>query len=126
MKEFRRRRSVKQVLYAPVTIVLLALVLFFLARAAMNGYRSEQNSRRELVNAERNVADLSVRSDFLQREIDKLSSEPGLEAELRNKFPIVKEGEKMVIIVEPAEGSTNTSGNSKLGFWGRILDFFGL
>ncbi|OHA26784.1 MAG: hypothetical protein A3C06_01420 [Candidatus Taylorbacteria bacterium RIFCSPHIGHO2_02_FULL_46_13] len=126
MKEFRRRRSVKQVLYAPVTIVLLALVLFFLARAVMNVYRSEQNSRRELVNAERNVADLSVRSDFLQREIDKLSSEPGLEAELRNKFPIVKEGEKMVIIVEPAEGSTNTSGNSKLGFWGRILDFFGL
>ena len=124
MKEFKRRRTIKQILYSPLTLILLTVVVFFLARAMMRVYANERSSYAELQSAERNIDELGTRKDFLEREIGKLKSKEGLEEALREKFPVVKEGEKMVIIVEPSANSTSTSENVKTGFWQSILNFF--
>ena len=111
-------------MYAPLTLLFLILAAIFLIRAAWGVYQSEQVSRQELQRAEQQQNDLTARQQFLQGEVGKFSSEQGLEQELRTKFPVVKEGEKMVIIVEPQDSSTSTLGTARGGLWQRFLDFF--
>lgn len=125
MEEFKRRRSFKKIVYSPVAIVFLAVILFFLVRALWGVYGSEQRSSQELSVAQRNAADLENRAQYLTTQIDELNSPRGLEGALREKYPVAKEGEQMVIIVPPSATSSATSTASAPSWWQRFLDFFG-
>ncbi len=124
MKDFKRRRSLKRLLKKPWIIGILAVIFFFLARAAFGVYKSEQISQQELENARRQEQELSDREAFLQSQIQKFGSERGLEEELRTKFPVVKEGEKMVIIVEPEEQNPGSTDSGNTSVWQKFINFF--
>ena len=121
---FSRVRTIKRILYAPISILVLAVLLVFLVRGAIRAYQDERVSRRELQNLQQSSAELAEREAFLQREIERLSSDRGLEEELRNKYPVAKEGESVVIIVDPKEDEDGSIPAESKGFWSRILDFF--
>ncbi|OHA18336.1 MAG: hypothetical protein A2664_02650 [Candidatus Taylorbacteria bacterium RIFCSPHIGHO2_01_FULL_46_22b] len=125
MQEFKLRRRTKAFLYSPLAFFALAFILFFLVRAVWGVYKSQARSSAELEIARKEALFLDERSEFLKDEIDALSSPQGLEEELRSKFPVVKEGEKMVIIVEPDEVATSSLLSSQGGFWKSVKNFFG-
>ena len=53
--------------------------------------------------AEREVAELEVRRAALEEQVQYITSERGIEAEMRRQFDIAREGERVVIILdEPA------------------------
>lgn len=57
--------------------------------------------RRVTVEAEATA--LQARKDALEAEVQYLSDERGIEAEMRRQFDVAKEGEKVVVIVEEEE-----------------------
>jgi cell division protein FtsB len=111
-------------MYSPLAMVILGVVLFFLARSAFNVYHAEERSRQELLSTQQEYKNLTEKSDFLTSEIEKLGSVEGLEEELRNKFRVVKEGEKMVIIVEPSTVASTSPDAGGKGFWANVVNFF--
>jgi len=121
---FSRARTIKKILYAPITILVLAILLVFLVRGAIGAYKDERASRKELQNSQQSSAELSKRETFLQSEIERLGSDRGLEEELRNKYPVAKEGESVVIIVEPKEEDNDSAPAQTSGFWSNLFNFF--
>ena len=120
----RRARIVKRILYAPITILVLAVLVVVLVRGAFRAYQSERASQAQLQNIEQSASELSARESFLKQQTERLQSPRGLEEELRNKYPVAKQGEHVVIIVEPKEGSSNNVSTSSRGFWSTIVNFF--
>ena len=120
----RHAHRVKRILYAPITIIVLAIVFVFLARAVFNSYRSEVRNRETLETIQAETDELANREAFLTNEIDRLQTDRGMEEALRNKFPVVKEGEHMVIIVEPDEDVAPSRSSETKGFWNKLRDLF--
>jgi len=58
----------------------------------------EMKDRR--IQAEQQAAALQARKDALEEEVQYLSNERGIEAEMRRQFDVALEGEQVVVIVE--------------------------
>jgi cell division protein FtsB len=52
------------------------------------------------VAAEREVAELEARQAVLKEQVEYITSERGIEAEMRRQFDIAREGEQVVIILD--------------------------
>ena len=59
----------------------------------------EMSDRRERASQE--AALLRSQKDALQEQVEYLSNERGIEAEMRRQFDVALEGEQVVVIVEP-------------------------
>lgn len=59
----------------------------------------------------------------LEKEIDKMRTERGIEETFREDFLLAKPGEKVFVILDENEEKEDTSIESKKGFWQAIIDF---
>ena len=107
MLQFEEKRKFRKVLYSKATLCLLFLVLAFIGRATYRVYEKERDSAENLAIVERQYNDLQKRDDNLHADIKRLSSSPGIEKELRDKFRVAKEGEQMAVIVD-SQASTES------------------
>jgi cell division protein FtsB len=127
MFDFYQKRKIRAIVnsrYTQGVIVFLTLLVAWSAYVRFDIAR-EMNERRELAEIEAN--ELEVRRDELQEQIDYLSNERGIEAEMRRQFDIAREGEQVVVIlddeteeseIEPLATSTNESTSSPwYQFW---------
>lgn len=104
MLDFRQKRKLKTILTSRYTQgVLLALTLL-VGWSAFTRYQiaSEMAERREKMEAE--AVSLEERKINLQKQVDYLSNERGIEAEMRRQFDVALEGEQVVVIIDPEEG----------------------
>ena len=122
MKEFQGRR--RRFNYFWLVSILLAILIILLVKPV---YQLSQKNR--LVSAERQslleeVAELKVRQAKLAVEVDRLVTDRGVEEEIREKFNVVKTGEKVIsLVVPPASTSLATPIISK-PWWQIFLDWF--
>lgn len=84
---------------------VLAIVLLLILAVAMRGvwgvYKKSQESRELKIEAEATLSDLQTREKELRADIANLKSDRGVEAELRERYDLAKEGERVVVIVDP-------------------------
>lgn len=67
--------------------------------------------------------ELRLQDQDLKSKIERLNTTSGVEEEIRSKFNVVKESEKMVVVVEDQNSSVSTT-SSMVGFWQKIWNFF--
>lgn len=109
MFDFQQRRKLRGVLASRFTQGAILAITCLIALSAFERYQiaMEMRERRELVEAE--AAALEARRDELEREVRYLSSERGIEAEMRRQFDVAQEGEQVVVILDEEESSTTTT-----------------
>ena len=80
---------------------ILAVVFLLVAMSAYQRYTiaEEMENRRTTVQDE--AAKLREREAALGAEVQYLSDDRGVEAELRRQFDVARDGEQVVVIVEP-------------------------
>lgn len=82
----------------------VSLGLIIVAIASFNGlfdiYRKYLESSKSLVQTERELETLKNREMELKENLDRLSTQRGVEEEIREKFSVAKDGEMMALIVE--------------------------
>ena len=85
----------------PITRIILFLIVVFLAYSAFVRYKiaAEMKERRE--QAEIEVQELEKQKRLLEKKVDYLSNERGIEAELRRQFDVTLPGEEVIVIMEP-------------------------
>ena len=108
MLDFRERSRLRRALYAKPTLILLAIVATGVVHASWSMY---QKSKEALVKKEKALSELSeleARQAQLSHDITVLSTERGVEAEIRERFMVAKEGEKVIIISEPKEKASRS------------------
>lgn len=101
MKYGKRRR--KRFLSSPLLILGLLVVLLVLIKATWNIREKAVRSAGRLRAAEAELVKLKEHREDLERHVGYLSSEQGIEAELRTKYRAVKEGESVAVIVDDAQ-----------------------
>lgn len=124
MQEYKRKRSLKRLFYSPLSVIVLLLIAFFLARGAWSAYYKSSEANASLAQAKKEYADLQSRQDFLAQEIKRLSTSRGQEEELRSRYSVVKDGEERVIIVDDPSTSTIKSSPDGDSVWKKFLNLF--
>lgn len=99
--DFKERTRIRRFVYAKPTILLLFVLSAVSLRGAWGMY---QKSKEAIANRDKAVAseqELFLREKGLHADISKLSSERGQEEEIRNRFMVAKDGEKVIIVSTP-------------------------
>lgn len=122
----RRKYRIRRFLGSGVSfvVVLLLLIVFVQAAVGMYAKAREAKEKRDLSISE--LKRLQARETDLQTEISRLSSERGVEEELRGRYFVAKEGERVAVVNITSSESESTSGNpEKKGFWKKFLSAVG-
>ena len=106
MLNFYQKRSWRAVVYSPVILALLALACLYLAHSVYNRYIIEREMAGRQAEAEAELQSLEQRKDMLQKKVDYLSNDRGIEAEMRRNFDVAREGEKVVVILDDVQSTS--------------------
>jgi cell division protein FtsB len=101
MKDFQTRAQPKsKIMYSWLFIVFLAIILLMFARSAYFSFNKKQTADAQKEKYEQQLNDLEDKKTNLEDKIENLTSERGMEEELRKRFNVVKEGETMIRIID--------------------------
>ena len=109
MLDFREKTQLRKIVYSKVTLVVFALILFLVARGAWGMYDKSVEASAKRDAAAKQLVDLVAREKELNSDIDHLSTDRGIEEEIRNRFMVAKEGENVIIVSDPANKETPNS-----------------
>lgn len=122
MAEFQTKKNTKKMWHSPLMLfVLLSVLLIFMYNmVGLIEKTRETSKKREM--ALKQIESLTDRQKYLETNIQKLQTENGTEETIRDKYHLVKEGEKMVVIVDQEANTANviTGEQPKKGF----INFF--
>jgi cell division protein FtsB len=108
-------------MYSRPVIVLLAILIVLLARPVWKIWRKARVVAEEQAQVAAQLAELQSRRDFLRQEIAALQTARGMEGEIRKKFPVVREGEKVIIIGDDAVATSGASVSTTTSWWRKII-----
>ena len=108
-------------------LALLALLLVVIAAlsALWDVYKKEHESRVLRQQAEAQLYNLSIQQSHLKNEISRLQTTRGKEEMLRENYEMAKQGENLIVIIDPpasAPTATTTSPMMKWMHW--LLPFW--
>ncbi len=92
--------SKNQRLYSKPVLIGLIIMIGLLARGTFEVYQKEKESRKNVAMVKREYDALMERRDLLKKETEKLATEEGIEAALREKYQVSKEGESVLVVVD--------------------------
>lgn len=102
--------------------ILSILILFFAWNVIKFAGKAEGTAKNKRI-AEEKLENLHNQKNQLEGEINELSTQKGMEASIREKFGLAKEGEGLVVVVDEkshTEGETGQESN----FWNKIKNWF--
>ena len=125
MREFKDKRKRKEKLYSFWSVFALFVILLFLANGVWNIYQKEKESSTLDSDSKAKLEALSSQAGQLTTNINKLSTDTGIDEELRLKYGVVKPGEEMIVVVPDDSATTSTSTGSVYSrFLEKIKSFF--
>lgn len=117
------RGNNKKIVYSGWVAIILIIVIFILIRSTWSVFQKERTTGDNLSGTNEEMAQLENRRDLLVKEIEKLNSERGIEEEIRDKFRVVKPGERMLMIIE-GPGNLPNGVEEEESFWQKFIDRF--
>lgn len=125
MKEFQRRRFLRNIVYSKITSFALLIVLVFVSYQTFNLYKKSRQAVWRNNKVEVELGKLNNRKDYLESEVARLNTDVGAEEELREKFQVAKPGEKVLIILDQKEDNQNDEKDAdNKSFFKRFLGLF--
>jgi hypothetical protein len=123
MREYQQKHMIRTLLYSRVTIVILFILIILLLRSIMelNDKRLEVAKLRNESMAERKI--LTEKVDASQKKSDEIETPRGFESYVRTTYPVVKEGEGVIVIYD-GEKSPVSPVREDMNVWERLLVFW--
>lgn len=121
--ELQKRKVMKKMFFSKVTLLLLLVLVVILGRSTWSVYQKAQGAKNRSDLADVALSDLEQRKEFLETSIDFLGTEEGVEAEIRSKFGVAKEGEGVITLLDPPPEVAQSDYTEK-SLWEKILGFF--
>lgn len=100
MFDFHQKRKLRTVVNSPFTQAALLALAFMVSWSAYVRFDIAMEMRDRRIQAEKQAAALELRKTELEKQVQYLSSERGIEAEMRRQFDVALPGEQVVVIVE--------------------------
>lgn len=103
----------------PVLILLCILLLFF-AWGIIGLLGRMQTTRENRKLAENRLTELEKKKEIFSGDVAKLGSQEGIEENIRERFPVVKEGEGLIVVVDDKNKAPQPK-EEKEGFFSFLL-----
>ncbi|MFA6889040.1 MAG: septum formation initiator family protein, partial [Candidatus Woesearchaeota archaeon] len=106
MAEFNRKKM-HSFWYSPLALLVLFFILVVFAYSIIGLIEKERevSEKKDLVLSQ--IDTLRNRENLITKDIEKLKTSEGIEETIRDKYQVVKEGEKMVVIVDQEKKEDN-------------------
>lgn len=123
MREYQQKHLVRTLMYSRVTIVVLFLLIILLLRSIMelNDKRIEVAKIRDDSKKERKIVMEKVAK--AQAQSDEIATPRGFESYVRTTYPVVKEGEGVIVIYD-GDTSPVSQVRADMNVWERFLVFW--
>ena len=95
------KRKVRRFFFSRTLSIFLFGIFLFLAHAAWGAYQTSSFAHETQREAVLEYTALDERKKMLEAQIAHLGTERGIEAELRSRFDVGREGERLVVLLEP-------------------------
>ena len=106
-------------------VLLFLSVIFLLSLEGLWGiYQKHADALGKAQEAKADLENLRKREAELEKKVAFLKTERGREEEIRKKFMVGKEGEGVILVVDPAPSSTSPVPMPAPSLWAGFLDFF--
>ena len=122
MFEYQQKSKIRRRLYSPIVLIILLIITVALLNASWGALQKKRESDRNAERVKKELEALESQEQSLSVTIDRLQTNTGIEEEIRQKFNVAKDGEKVIIIVEPNQASTTAV--EKTGFFNRLWSKF--
>lgn len=120
MKEYQQKHIIRTVVYSRVTIVILFLLIVLLLRSIieLNNKRIEVVKLRDASKSERDI--ISEKVDKARKQSDEIMTPRGFESYVRTTYPVVKEGEGVIVIYD-GDKSLVSQVRSDMNVWEELV-----
>jgi len=126
MREFQERRRIKKFLHSRYAIAVLLIILVVMSRAVWGVYQKHQKSEEIVARAQSDLKVLKEREAMLGASIKALETEEGKEREIRDRFGVVREGERLIVLVDDSVKAKQEVVSDPKSWWERFLEKIGL
>lgn len=125
MREFQEKHRIKRKIYSKTALFILLCILVLTARGVLNVYAKEKESRKDLEQVQKQEALLATRAVDMQEHSDHIRTSAGVEAEIRSKFDVAKEGEGVIVLVDkPLPVVVPQETNVIKRWWNSVVSIF--
>ncbi len=123
MKNFQRKRDWRNILSSRPVVVVLGIIVIFFAWGVFGFMGKMQVTIENRQIAEKKLAELQKEKAKLSTDIAKLNTPSGVEASIREKFGLAKEGEGLIVVVDdtPAPTPEKSSGSGFFSFFTNLF-----
>ncbi len=119
--DFHEKQRARRFLYSPLTFIILAIVIAIAGRGAWGMYQKSRLTDESLAQTKEAYDALVIREAFLQRELDRLATEAGVESEIRERFGVAKAGEEVIVVLTEEEKESLPPPEE--GLWDKIKEW---
>lgn len=123
MAEFKKKETYK-FWHSPLALIVLFCIFVVFAYNMVGLIKKERETSQNKASELTKIEELRARESTLSRDIERLNTNEGIEASVRDKFQVVKPGEKEVLIIDPSEQSREPEEPRDHTFWGYIKRMF--
>lgn len=124
MREFQERRRIKKFLHSRYAIAVLIVLCLLMAKGVWGVFDKYEKSKALSDRTKAELSNLETRQKFLVQSTEALATDQGKEREIRDRFGVVKEGEKMVVIVDNSPTSSIDGDGGPKSWWDIFVGFF--
>ncbi len=99
-RSFQQKRSWKKILHSVPVLIFFAVLALIFASSVFGLMRKMLVTVENKELTESKVAELEEKKRILTEETEKLKTADGIEASIREKFPVAKEGEGVIVVID--------------------------
>lgn len=118
MTDFRQKQKARRLLYSNITVIILLGLLFIAGKELWDIFKKRERAEEALARVQGQYEDLVQRREFLSSEIGVLDTGEGVESKLRERYPIAKSGEKVIMLINNEEASSTQE--LEVGWWSKL------
>lgn len=101
MFDFHEKRKIRSFLYSKFVIGGLFLVAILLSFSVYDRYLVAGEMKLKLEERRTQLQEIKSRAQVLESKVQYFENDRGIEEELRNRFDVAKEGEQVVVLIDP-------------------------
>lgn len=118
----RKPKKIERVVLSLPFLFIVAALVVLVAISAFKMYQTSQGTEETVERLEEERDELTVRQKQLVNTTANLSTQRGIEEEIREKFSVVKEGERVIVLVDDPDASATSTAEDR-AWWRSLLDF---
>lgn len=100
MKEYQQRHTIKKLLYSRLAILVLGVICLLMLRSVVELYGKYSKVADLKAQSEKERQSLEEKLARAQEKNDALHTERGIEEYVRKTYPVVKQGEGVIVVYE--------------------------